>query len=204
MMEEHVMSLVGYGHARFARRGLLGVLGVAGSLVVAGLALPALVLLDHGAASAQQPPPPAAPPFKQIKLTEKQVQGLIAAYAEMAKLYESVDPDKPDPKVQALAEALAKKNGFASLDEYDDVSFNVSIVMSGIDPQTKKFSEPPEQLKKEIAALKADKSVSDAEKKEGLAQLEAALKTAKPIQFKENVALVLKYFDQLSPLMQQG
>ena len=29
-----------------------------------------------------------------------------------------------------------------------------------------------------------------------MAQLEAALKSAKPIQFKENIALVLKYFDQ--------
>ena len=38
---------------------------------------------------------------------------------------------------------------------------------------------------------------------EGLAQLEAALKNAKPIQFKENVALVLKYFDKLAPLMQE-
>ena len=75
----------------------------------------------------------------------------------------------------------SKKNGFASLDEYDDVSFNISMIMSGIDPQTKKFTEPPEQIKKEIAALKADKSVSEAEKKEDLAQLEAALKTAKPV-----------------------
>jgi len=46
------------------------------------------------------------------------------------------------------------------------------------DPQTKKFIEPPEQIKREIAALKADKSVPEAEKKEDLAQLEAALKSA--------------------------
>ena len=186
------MSLVGNGYARFTCRGLSGALGAA---------LLGLVLLDPGAASAQQQAAP--PPVKQIKLTEKQVQGLIAAFADMTKLYEKADPDKPDPKLQAQAEALAKKNGFAGLDEYDDVSFNVSIIMSGIDPQTKKFSEPPEQLKKEIAALKADKSISDADKKEGLAQLEAALKAAKPIQFKDNVTLVLKYFDKLSPLMQQ-
>src|SRR5260370_20568657 len=54
-----------------------------------------------------------------------------------------------------------------------------------------------EQIKNEIAALKADQSVPEMQKKEGLAQLEAALKIAKPIQFKENIALVLKYFDQL-------
>ena len=46
-------------------------------------------------------------------------------------------------------------------------------------------------------------SVPEAEKREGLAQLEAALKTAKPIQFKENITLVLKYFDKLAPLMQE-
>ena len=81
------------------------------------------------------------------------------------------------------------------------MSTNISIIMSGIDPQTKKFTEPPEQIRREIAALKADKSVPEAEKKQGLAQLEALVKVAKPIQFKENIALVLKYFDKLSPLM---
>jgi hypothetical protein len=36
-----------------------------------------------------------------------------------------------------------------------------------------------------------------------VAQLEAALTMVKPIQFKENIALVLKYFDQLIPFMQE-
>jgi hypothetical protein len=38
---------------------------------------------------------------------------------------------------------------------------------------------------------------------EDLVQLEAALKDAKPIQFKENIAMVLKYFEQLPPLNQE-
>jgi heptaprenylglyceryl phosphate synthase len=79
---------------------------------------------------------------------------------------------------------------------------NIAIIMSHIDPQTRKFTEPPEQVRKEIAALKADKSVSDEAKKENLAELEEALKNAKPIQFKENIALVSKYFDKLLPFMQ--
>ena len=80
---------------------------------------------------------------------------------------------------------------------------NIIIIMSGIDPQTKNFTEPPEQIKNEIAALKADKSVPETDKKQGLAQLEAALKIAKAVQFKENIALVLKYYDQLAPFMQE-
>ena len=182
------MSLIRNGYAPSTRRGFLGV----------SFSLLALALLDPRAASAQQP----MQEVKQIKLTDKHIQGFIAAAAAMAKLYENTDPNKPDPKVDAQAAALAKKNGFASLDEYDDVATNISMIMSGIDPQTKKFSEPPEQIRKEIAALKADKTIKEAEKKADLAQLEVALKTAKPIQFKDNIALVLKYYDKLSPLMQ--
>jgi hypothetical protein len=187
-MEDHAMLLIRSGYAASTRRRFLGV-SFSGLL--------ALVLFDPGAATAQQ-----MQAIKQIKLTEKHVQGFMAAYADMGKLYEGANPEKPDPKIEAQAAALAKKNGFASLAEYDDVSTNISMIVLGIDPQTKTFTEPPEQIKKEIATLKADKTVPEAQKKKDLAQLEASLKTAKPIQFKENIALVLKYFDKLSPLMQ--
>ena len=182
---DYAMSLIRNGYAVSTRRGSLGVLFSA---------LLALALFDPGAATAQE--------VKQIKLTEKHIQGFMAAYDHIAKIYDGANPDKPDPKLEAQAAAIAKKNGFASLAQYDDVLANITMIMSGIDPQSKKFIEPPEQIKNEIAALKADKSVPEAEKKEGLTQLEAALKNSRPIQFKENIALVLKYFDQLAPIMQ--
>ena len=158
-------------------------------------ALLAFALFDSEAASAQE--------VKQIKLTEKHIQGFLAASKDMASLHDGANPDKPDPKIEARAEAVAKRNGFASIAEYDDAATNIFMIMSGIDPQTKKFTEPPEQIREEIAALKADKSVPEGEKKDDLEDLEAALKAAKPIQFKENIALVLKHFDKLTPLMQQ-
>jgi hypothetical protein len=80
---------------------------------------------------------------------------------------------------------------------------NISMILSSIDQQTKKFTEPPEQIKQQIAAVQADNSAPEEEKREDLAQLEAALKDTKPIQFKENIALVLKYFDELTELMQE-
>jgi hypothetical protein len=183
-MEDHAMSLIRDGYAVSTRRGLLGVLFSAPL---------ALALFDPSVATAQE--------VKQIKLTEKHIQGFIAADDEMAKIY-GANVDNSDPKVRAQAEAVARKNGFASLAEHDDVSMNIAIIMSGIDQQTKKFTEPPERVREEIAALKADKSVSDEAKKEDLAQLEAALKGAKPIQYKENIALVLKHYDKLLPFMQ--
>jgi hypothetical protein len=133
------------------------------------------------------------------------MQGFIAVSEDMTKLSDGANQDKMDAELEAQAEALVKRNGFANLAEFDDVSTNISMIMSGIDPQTKKFTELPEQIKQQIAAVKADKSVPEAQTREDLAQLEAALKDTKPIQFKENIALVLKHFDKLSELMaEQG
>jgi hypothetical protein len=177
-------SLITDGYAECSRRYLSGVLLSA---------LLSLALFDPGAVAAQE--------VKQIKLTEKHVQGFIAAHEEIAKLFGAGTMDNSDPKLEAQAEAIAKKNGFANLAEHDLVSMNISMIMSGVDPQTKKFTEPPEQIKRDITALKVDKSVPEAQKKQDLAQLEIALKEAKPIQFRENIALVLKYFDKLPPLL---
>ena len=110
------MSLIRNGFAVPMRRGSLGVLFSA---------LLALALFDPGAATAQSE-------IKQIKLTDKHIQGFMAAANDMAKIYDGANPDKPDPKLDAQAEAVAKKNGFASLDEFDDVSTNISMIMSGI------------------------------------------------------------------------
>src|ERR1700730_3444514 len=185
-METHAMSLIRSGYAAARRWGLLAVLFSA---------LFALSLFHPSVAVPQE--------VKQIKLTEKHMQGFIVVSEHMAQLYDGTNPDRPDPKLEAQAEALVKKNGFASFAEYDDVTVNIAMIMSGIDQQTKKFTEPPDHIKKEIASIKANKSIPEAQKREDLAQLGAALNDAKPIQFKENIAMVLKYFDQLPPLKQE-
>jgi len=185
-MEDHAMSLIRNGYVVSTYRGFLG--GLFSALL-------ALALFGTGAAIAHD--------VKQTKPTEKRIQGFMAASKDIAKLYGRADPDKPDPKVEAQAGAIAKKSGFASLAEYEDASMNIAMIMYGIDPQTKKFTEPSEQIKNEIATLQGDQSVPEAEKRDGLMQLEAALKDAKPVQFKQNIGLVLKYFDKLAPIMQE-
>jgi hypothetical protein len=141
---------------------------------------------------------------KQIKLSDKQIEGFIAAQKDMTAATEKMQGDKPDSKIQAQLETIAKKYGFANFAEYDDVAANISMVMSGIDPKTKAFTEPPVVIRNEIARVQADKTMSAADKKNTLAELNEALKTAQPIQFKENIALVTKYYDKLDALMQQG
>jgi hypothetical protein len=77
-------------------------------------------------------------------------------------------------------------------------NYSMSLIgqpaLVGIDPQTKKFTEAPEQIKEQIAALEIDKSVSEAEKKEDLEELEAALKEQSSFSSRNTSRLVPKYF----------
>jgi hypothetical protein len=162
----------------------------------------AAVTLIVGIAPAQQPAGP--PDVKQVQLTEKQIQGVIAAQKDVSAIFEKLQggpSDQLPPKVQADLEAAVKKHGFKDFSEYDEVVDNISLVMTGIDPKTKAFTEPAIAIKKEIAQVTADKSIPPREKKQMLEELNEAQKVAKPIQFPGNVELVTKYYDKIDAAM---
>jgi hypothetical protein len=159
-------------------------------------------------APAQAAPPPAAeaPAVKQIALTEKQIQGVLAASKDVDAITDKIpDNAKPDPKVDAQLDAVAKKNGFASYDEYNSVVDNISLVLGGFDPATKKFVGAETVLKAQIAQIQADKKMPAKDKKEALADLNEALKSPPPaIENKGNIDLVAKYYDKLSEALGDG
>ena len=161
-------------------------------------ALVAVALAHFGGVAAAQSA------VKQVKLTDKQIEGFIAAQKDMAAVAEKMQSngDKPDPKVQAELESIAKKHGFASFQEYDDVAANISMVMAGIDPQSKAFTEPKVAIQKEIEEVKDDKSIPEKEKKQMLDELNEALKSAQPIQIPSNIELVKKYYDKIDAVLQ--
>jgi len=155
----------------------------------------------------QAPPAQAAPPpqqqqapLKQIALTEAQVQGVLAATKEMDPITQKIPENaKPDPKITAQLEGIAKKNGFASFDDYNAVVDNVSLVLGGFDPATKKYVGAETVIKSQIAQIQADKKMSPKDKKAALADLNDALKSPQPaIENKGNIDLVAKYYDKLA------
>ncbi len=201
---------------RIAARSPIAVLTLAATCLIGAAAMngSAFAQAKQQAAPAKQqaaPPKQAAapeppPPLKQIELTDKQLESLIAAQKEMDAVTDKLPQgaaDKPDPKLQAQLEGIAKKNGFADFNDYGAVYDNVSLVMSGIDPKTKAFTEPPELLKKQIAAVQADAKIPAKEKKAILEDMSGALKSVEPVKFPGNVTLVTKYFDKLGPLFQE-
>jgi hypothetical protein len=146
------------------------------------------------------PPPAQEAPVKQMALTEKQIEGVLTAQKDMDAITEKLPENaKPDPKITAQLEAVAKKNGFASYDEYNDVVANISMVLGGFDPATKKYVGSDAAIKAQIAQVQADKKMSPKDKKEALADLNEALKSpAPPIENKGNIDLVAKYYDKLA------
>ena len=178
------------------------------ALSMACLAVSIAAVTPTGAlAQAKQqmaPAPQGAPPaLKQIALTDKQVQGVLAAQKDMDAITDKLPENaKPDPKVTAQLDGVAKKNGFASYDEYNNVVDNISLVMAGFDSATKKYVGAEAVIKAQIAEVQADKKMSAKDKKEALADLNDALKApAQPIANKGNIDLVTKYYDKLAAAM---
>lgn len=178
------------------------------ALSVACLAVSMTALSNSGALAqakqapaGQMAPAQAAPPqIKQIALTDKQVESALAATKEMDPITEKLPENaKPDAKITAQLEGIAKKSGFASYDEYNGVVDNISLVLGGFDPATKKYIGSDAVIKAQIAQIQADKKISAKDKKEALAELNEALKyPAPPIENKGNIDIVTKYYDKLA------
>jgi len=175
----------------------------AAALGLAWLAV-AVAALSTGAALAQadqqMAPNEAAPAFKQMPLADKQIEGVLAAQKDMDPIIEKLpDNGRTDPNAIAQLEAAAKKNGFASYEEYTNVVDNIGLVLGGFDPATRKYVGPDAVIKAQIAQVEADKQMSDKDKKEALAELKDALKTPAPaIENKGNIDVVARYYDKLA------
>jgi hypothetical protein len=138
-------------------------------------------------------------PPAQIVLTEKQIEGVLAAAKEMDPITEKLpDNGKPDAKLLAQLDGVAKKNGFANYDDYNNVIDNVSLVMAGFDPATKTYVGSEAIIKAQIAQVQADTKMSAEQKSDALNELTAALKFwSTPVANASNIALIAKYGPRL-------
>lgn len=142
--------------------------------------------------------------FVQVKLTDQQIKGYLAASKKLAAISEKIEAggDKPDPKLLDELEAVAKANGFKSYDELDTVISNISFVLSGFDDKGN-FTDPHDALKAELEQVKGDTSMKADEKAKMVKEIEEAMKTTPPLKYKENVALVKSHLKELDEILQK-
>lgn len=183
-------------------RPALAALSVACLLSAVSLAASDAALAQAKQSAPAQPAEPAqqqAPALKQIALTDKQLDGVLAAQKDMDAITEKIPENAaPDQKVMAQVEEIARKHGFASYDDYENVIDNISLVLGGFDPATKKYVGPEAVIKVQIAQVQADKKMPAKDKKEALDELNEALKTpALEVEHKSNIDLVARYYDKL-------
>jgi hypothetical protein len=166
-------------------------------LAVLAMATVTTIAFASGRAIAQQAP-------SQVQLTAKQIEQYIAAFKELTPLFEKLDAagGKPDPKLMAAVTAAVKKYGFKDLDDYDQIVVSIVAVLDGVDPKTRQYTDPIEAIKKEIAAVQADKAMNPAERKKALESLNAELSEVQSVQHPANIPLVLKYYDRLNAVAQ--
>jgi hypothetical protein len=147
----------------------------------------------------------AQTPVRQIKLTEKQVRNFLAAQKDMVPVVKKMQgstADRPDPKLHAESEAITKNSGFEDFAEYENVAANILMVVAGIDPLTKRYTDPQTVIKKGIAKVTADPTISEEDKKELLKEFQKLLVAAQPIQYPSNIELVRKYYDKIDTALQ--
>ena len=152
-------------------------------------------------APAQAAPQPAQQPeLKQVALTDKQIENVLAAQKDMDAVTDKIpDNAPPDPKIDDKLDEVAKKYGFAGYPDYSTVVDNISLVLGGVDPATKKYVGAEAVIKAQIAQVQADKKMSAKDKKDAMADLNEALKQPQPaVENKGNIDLVLKYYDKLN------
>jgi hypothetical protein len=145
----------------------------------------------------------AAAPIKQIKLTEEQVIKFISAQPDLAEVSGKLQDagENPDAALKSELDGIAKKHGFGSFGELDDVAANISIVMAGLDADGT-FTDPVEALTKELEDVKADTSIPKEDKDRLISELTDAIKTTPPLEHKENVDLVKAHRAEIEKALQ--
>jgi hypothetical protein len=141
--------------------------------------------------------------FTQIELTEKMVTSFIAAQKDFAPLASKLieGGDAPDAALTKELEDIAKKHGFASFAEFEDVGANITVVLDGLDRATGTFTDPIEKMKKELEDIKADASIPAEDKKLAVDDLTQEIAQSKPLEHKGNIEVVKKHIAEIEALI---
>ncbi len=177
------------------RRAMLAMAAVVAVVTVTiGFAMPV---------AAQQMPAAAAPEIRQLQLNDKHVSGFIGAQKDLIGITAELEAAgyTIDEKLQNELDDIGRKHGFKDFADFEEIRTNVMMVLAGIDPDTGEYSDPIELIKKDIEAIKADKSLSDEDRKTQLEEMNDALKEMQPLKYKANIDVVKKYAKQIDEVL---
>jgi len=203
MMTHHTIRSGGYDLTFFRR---LTAAAIFVAAIFAMHALPAEAQGNRPQGQRAAPPQPAEPEemeIEQIELTQTQIDAFIATEKEIAPITAKIKGNaQPSKQIMSQMETIAKKNGFKDFDEFGDVGTNIGMVFGGIEPLSKQYN-PEELIRRQIAAVQADKKIPAKQKQQILKDLQQASTSVPKLKYPANAELVVKNYDRLQPLMGQ-
>jgi len=203
MMTHHTIRSGGYDLTFFRR---LTAAAIFVAAIFAMHALPAEAQGNRPQGQRAAPPQPAEPEemeIEQIELTQTQIDAFIATEKEIAPITAKLKGNaQPSKQIMSQMETIAKKNGFKDFDEFGDVGTNIGMVFGGIEPLSKQYN-PEELIRRQIAAVQADKKIPAKQKQQILKDLQQASTSVPKLKYPANAELVVKNYDRLQPLMGQ-
>ncbi|MCC7254138.1 hypothetical protein [Hyphomicrobium sp.] len=145
----------------------------------------------------------AAQEFKQIELTDPMVKSFISAQKDFAPLASKLveGGESPDAALTKDLEDIAKKHGFGSFAEFEDVGANITLILDGLDRSSGEFTDPIEKMKKELEDIKADESIPAEDKKLAVDDLTQEIAASQPLKFKGNIDVVKKHIAEIEALI---
>lgn len=170
----------------------------AAALILATTLWGAPAVADDAASTAQAASDYSA--LGQIELTDDQIGRYIGSLDDMQKALGEMPADaaQPDPAMMAKLEGVAKKHGFAGFDEFNAVAGSISLVVDGIDANTKTYVGADKLIAKAIDDVNADTKLSAADKAKVAADLEAQRAMMRPVKYPGNIELVVKHYDEIN------
>ena len=168
---------------RFARAALVALLGLVGLAVA--LCVPAVG--QDG-----------LPKFEQIVLSDRLVEAFLSADRPLAEIVAQLPISIDQPAVLAKMEATAQKFGFVSMAEFVSVQQNIAFVVDGFDgADDPQYEDPKDQILRGFDEALKDGSLTPEQRDKLLQDKARALARGPALKFKDNVAIVTKYWAQL-------
>lgn len=141
--------------------------------------------------------------LRQIELTEPMIMNFISAQKQIKNRASEIEAAGEDEaKIVAILTEVAKGNGFSSFEELDVVSANVTLTLTGIDPETGSYTDPKESMRQELKAIEEDQALASEEKERLLAELQEAIEATPDLQFPGNVELVKKHAAEIEAVLE--
>ncbi|MGF1650170.1 MAG: hypothetical protein ACFCUN_06955 [Hyphomicrobiaceae bacterium] len=142
--------------------------------------------------------------FAQVELTDELIQKFIVMQQKINAMADEIEKagDNAAEKLRDKLDAIASESGLGTFDDFDRVASSITLVVAGIDPDTRAYSDPRKDMAADIEDIKADTSLNKEERDELIKDLEEAIANTPDVAYPVNIELVRKFINEIEAVLE--